>query len=62
MDKKDGKLKMCIDHHALNKIMIKKIILYPTLTICCIDSMGQNTLIKLISSQGIIKFASWMRM
>jgi len=34
IDKKDDKLKMCIDYHALNKITIKNNYFYFALTMC----------------------------
>jgi hypothetical protein len=56
IDKKDDKLKMCIDYHALNKITIKND--YPLLHI---DNLlnrfnGVKFLTELISNWGIIKF------
>jgi hypothetical protein len=48
VDKKDGKLKMCIDYCALNKIMIKNNYPLPHIDDLMVASMGQSVLVKLI--------------
>jgi hypothetical protein len=48
VDQKDGKLKMCIDYCALNKITIKNNYHLPHINDLMVALMGQSILVKLI--------------
>ena len=56
VDKKDGKLRLCVDYRALNKVTVKKS--YPCLglMISLIGSRGLNTLAGSTCVQGITRY------
>ncbi len=62
VDKKDDKLKMCINYRALNKIIIINNYPLPRINDMLDRLNGQNTSTKLIWSWGTAKYALRMKM